>query len=186
MSLPLKLYMSNSYRLGEPRCGCCGTRMGLAISHLIFLSIGVLYLLNSLLTFGVFTILEGLLIIVASLIGLASISTSYHQKTMTLMSSYVVIGLVLLVLMIIESILIGQLATFPDIQQEEQERNRSQLRIYLGISTLVEVVIGLVIVFLVRNRTLAYRKWNGSEYFTSRSINEIDAELKTIIGEDLK
>ena len=151
--------------------------------------------------FYVFTFLEGLLIVLASTISLVSVKMKKKKWLRYTLIIYPLIGTMLLILILIEFVFTGQRyadsadrkkGTDPLMSDGDLDSAKSSVRTYLAVNGIIEIAIGLIILLFVRNRTIAYKHWlegsdsRSNDPFGQRSDNEIDSELKTIVGVSLK
>eukprot|EP00834_Sanchytrium_tribonematis_P007214 NODE_621_length_5335_cov_0.249618.p3 type:complete len:176 gc:universal NODE_621_length_5335_cov_0.249618:1948-1421(-) len=158
----------------EPKCCCCGVRLGLCIMYALFLiggsvdiAKGSTYVDLGFKSEGAIYIIQGIVFIVASMVGFLSIKTQKVKTANTAMWTFVALITVAIILSIISLSMMGTTIN-QTIDQEKSNPSSTDATIKALKATTTTalvaggiVVIGLTLIFggIVVQRMYLYKKW---------------------------
>ena len=172
----------------EPKCCCCGVRLGLGILYVLIFIGGIINIATSFTTgytggyvpLIAISVVIGVLEVLSGVVGMISIKKMESRWANKALKSFIALFVITWVLQIINIVLMN--VYFDDIVKNNLDNNLSSLegqaddatidairknneqytsisRTSLIVGPIVSLVVSIVIVALIANRMKAYQKW---------------------------
>ena len=154
----------------EPKCCCCGVRIGLGILYALILVFSIYGIIASAKSVYVPTMATGIvgsiLTTIASAVGLWSIQKQESKFATKALWIFIGCQVVHLIIYIIEIVLVGAAVDYtltqPPYDAQDQEvvnTARTVAKSLIIVGGIIGITITVVISGLIAHRTLAYKKW---------------------------
>eukprot|EP00834_Sanchytrium_tribonematis_P005562 NODE_345_length_9042_cov_0.258973.p7 type:complete len:173 gc:universal NODE_345_length_9042_cov_0.258973:6832-7350(+) len=159
----------------EPKCCCCGVRLGLSILYLLVLIGGILNFVagaGSIAlgsgTSGALSIVQGVLYVIGAIVGFASITTQKVKVAAAAMWIYVVMITINIIIYIISLAMVSaavddavaqEKAANPDFTDDQVNALKSVRTSAIIASGAVGIGLTLLIGGLIVQRMYLYKKW---------------------------